>query len=91
VLGFQLSQSTWEYGSGIGHLGASDHLVSLHHLLATGQLSPGDHVLLSGSGPGLTFKSAVVQILNVRGGSAPAELINPETQKDLGHRTWTLA
>jgi 3-oxoacyl-[acyl-carrier-protein] synthase III len=65
VLGFQLSQSTWEYGSSIGHLGASDHLVSLHHLLATGQLSPGDHVLLSGTGPGLTFKSAVVQILDV--------------------------
>jgi 3-oxoacyl-[acyl-carrier-protein] synthase-3/clorobiocin biosynthesis protein CloN2 len=65
VLGFQLPQSTWEYGCGIGHLGASDHLVSLHHLLATGQLSPGDHVLLSGAGPGLTFKSAVLQILDV--------------------------
>lgn len=65
VLGFQLSQSTWDYGCSVGHLGASDHLVSLHHLLATGQLSPGDHVLLSGAGPGLTFKSAVVQILDV--------------------------
>jgi 3-oxoacyl-[acyl-carrier-protein] synthase III len=65
VLGFSLSQSTWEYGSGIGHLGASDHVISLHHLLATGQLSPGDHILLTGAGPGVTYKSAVVQILDV--------------------------
>jgi clorobiocin biosynthesis protein CloN2 len=65
VLGFPLRQSTWDYGSGIGHLGASDHLISLHHLLATGQLSPGDHVLLAGFSPGVTYKSAVVQILDV--------------------------
>ncbi len=65
MLGFSLRQSTWEYGSGLGHLGASDHLASLHHLLATGQLSPGDYVLLAGVAPGLTYKSAVVQILDV--------------------------
>ncbi len=65
VLGFSLSQSTWDFGSGIGHLGASDHMVSLHHLLTTGQLGPGDHVLLCGFSPGVTYKAAVVQIVDV--------------------------
>lgn len=64
VLGFSLKQSTWEFGSGIGHLGASDHMVSLRHLLTTGQLAPGDHVLLCGFSPGVTYKSAVVQVLD---------------------------
>jgi clorobiocin biosynthesis protein CloN2 len=65
VLGFTLDQSTWEFGSGVGHVGASDHVLSLHHLLTTGQLSPGDHVLLCGFSPGVTYKSAVVRILDV--------------------------
>ena len=64
-LGFRLDQSTWDYGRGIGHIGASDHMISLHHLLATGQLDVGDHVLLAGMSPGVTYKSAVVQILEV--------------------------
>ncbi len=64
-LGFAMEKSTWDYGAGIGHIGASDHLISLHHLLTTGQLEPGDHVLLAGMSPGVTYKAAVVQILNV--------------------------
>jgi clorobiocin biosynthesis protein CloN2 len=63
--GFSLEQSTWGYGSSIGHVGASDHLISLNHLLATGQLGVGDYVLLTGMSPGVTYKSAVVQILDV--------------------------
>jgi 3-oxoacyl-[acyl-carrier-protein] synthase III len=63
MLGFRLDQSTWSYGS--GHTGASDHLISLRHLLATGQLGAGDHVLLTGMAPGVTYKSAVVQTLDV--------------------------
>ncbi|HEY0448302.1 ketoacyl-ACP synthase III family protein [Actinophytocola sp.] len=65
VLGFPLEQSTWEFGSTIGHVGASDHMISLHHLLTTGQLSPGDHVLLAGMSPGVTYKAAVVRIADV--------------------------
>jgi clorobiocin biosynthesis protein CloN2 len=65
VLGFGLEQSTWRYGSGMGHTGASDHLISLHHLLATDQLSPGDHVLLAGILPGATYKAAVIKILDI--------------------------
>jgi clorobiocin biosynthesis protein CloN2 len=65
MLGFPLEKSTWHYGSGIGHTGASDHMLSLHHLLTTGQLDVGDHVLLAGILPGATYKSAVIQILDI--------------------------
>jgi clorobiocin biosynthesis protein CloN2 len=65
TLGFPLEKSTRDYGTTIGHIGASDHLISLHHLLTTGQLSPGDRVLLAGMSPGVTYKAAVVEILDV--------------------------
>ena len=47
-LGISMDQTTWQFGRGIGHTGASDQLLSLNHLLVTGQLAPGDHVLLAG-------------------------------------------
>jgi clorobiocin biosynthesis protein CloN2 len=65
MLGFPLEKSTWHYGSSIGHFGASDHMLSLHHLLATGQVGAGDYILLAGMSPGVTYKSAVVQILDI--------------------------
>jgi 3-oxoacyl-[acyl-carrier-protein] synthase-3 len=69
MLGFRLDQTIWSYGSGIGPTGASDHLISLRHLLATGQLGAGDYVLLTGMAPGVTYKSAVVEILDVPPGA----------------------
>jgi clorobiocin biosynthesis protein CloN2 len=65
VLGFPLAQSTWDYGRGIGHLGASDHVISIHHLLTTDQLRAGDHLLLCGFGAGNTYKAAVIKILAI--------------------------
>lgn len=65
MLGFPLEKSTWNYGSSIGHFGASDHTLSLHHLLATGQVEAGDYVLLAGMSPGVTYKAAVIQILDI--------------------------
>lgn len=65
VLGFSLDQSTWEFGSSIGHIGASDHMISLHHMLATGEIVPGDHVLMCGFAAGVTYKAAVIQILTM--------------------------
>ncbi|HET8659333.1 MAG TPA: ketoacyl-ACP synthase III family protein [Micromonosporaceae bacterium] len=63
LMGFSLDQSAWDFGRGIGHCGANDQLLSLHHLLTTGQLSPGDHVMLCGLSPGVIYKSAVVKVL----------------------------
>ena len=63
VLGLPMSKSTWGFGRSVGHLAASDQIVSLDHLLTTGQLGPGDHLLMVGIGPGITISSAVVGIL----------------------------
>jgi 3-oxoacyl-[acyl-carrier-protein] synthase-3/clorobiocin biosynthesis protein CloN2 len=64
VLRLPLSSSTWEYGTTVGHLGTADHLVSLDHLLSTGQVGPGDHLLLIGLAPGVTYSCAVIKILS---------------------------
>lgn len=61
-LGLPLSKSTWEFGRGIGH-GTCDQVMSLNHLLAAGELGPGDHLLMMGVAPGITLSAAVVKIL----------------------------
>lgn len=57
-----LDQSAWDFGRTVGHLGAADYLVSLGHLLGTGQLSAGDRVLLVGGTAGFTVSSAVLTV-----------------------------
>ncbi|KKK06306.1 ketoacyl-ACP synthase III family protein [Micromonospora sp. HK10] len=64
ALGLPLSASTWDWGRGLGHLGASDQVAALDHLIGTGQLGPGDHLLMLGVGPGVTVSCAVVQIIH---------------------------
>ncbi|HEX6526497.1 MAG TPA: ketoacyl-ACP synthase III family protein [Streptosporangiaceae bacterium] len=64
VLGLPLSKSTWEYGCTVGHLASADHIVSLDHLLSTRQIGPGDHVLVMGAAPGITYSCAVIEILS---------------------------
>lgn len=63
VLGLPLERSGWSFGAGVGHLGASDQLMSLDHLLSSGELGPGDLALLVGIGPGVTIAAAVLEIL----------------------------
>jgi 3-oxoacyl-[acyl-carrier-protein] synthase-3/clorobiocin biosynthesis protein CloN2 len=63
ALGLPMSKSTWAFGSTVGHCGASDQIMALDHLLGTGELHPGDHLLMLGTGPGVLLSSAVVQIL----------------------------
>ncbi|KNB54139.1 ketoacyl-ACP synthase III family protein [Streptomyces caatingaensis] len=62
ALGFRMEQTTWEYGCRVGHVMASDQLLSLDHLLHTHEIGPGDRVLLMGYGPGLGIAAAVVEI-----------------------------
>ncbi|WP_460344737.1 ketoacyl-ACP synthase III family protein [Actinoallomurus acanthiterrae] len=62
-LGLSMSQSTWEFGRTVGHLGAADQFVALDHLLETGRLARGDHLLMVGFGAGTTIAAAVVRIL----------------------------
>ncbi|WP_460344746.1 ketoacyl-ACP synthase III family protein [Actinoallomurus acanthiterrae] len=63
ALDLPMSKSTWEFGRTVGHCGASDQIIALNHLLETGELRAGDHVLLLGTGPGVIVSSAVVKIL----------------------------
>jgi 3-oxoacyl-[acyl-carrier-protein] synthase-3 len=62
-LGLPMSRSTWEQGRTVGHIGASDQIVALEHLLARGELTAGDHFLMLGVGPGLNIACAVFEIL----------------------------
>lgn len=62
ALGLPMAKSTWEFGRALGHLGPSDQVVSLEHLLSTGELGPGDHFLMLGVGPGVTLSCAVLRI-----------------------------
>jgi 3-oxoacyl-[acyl-carrier-protein] synthase-3/clorobiocin biosynthesis protein CloN2 len=61
-LGLPLERSAWEYGSTIGHTGASDPILALADFIESGQVATGDHVLLIGVGPGVTIYSAVIRI-----------------------------
>jgi 3-oxoacyl-[acyl-carrier-protein] synthase-3 len=63
-LGIPMERTTWQFGRGIGHTGASDQLLSLNHLLITGQLAAGDYVLLTGGGPA-SVSCAVLEILDI--------------------------
>lgn len=64
ALGLPMAKSTWEFGRMVGHLGASDQIVSLEHLVTAGELGPGDHMLLAGVGPGITVSAAAVEIVS---------------------------
>ncbi|MFJ9379498.1 ketoacyl-ACP synthase III family protein [Streptomyces sp. NPDC101455] len=61
-LGLDVSQSQWEFGCGIGHASSSDQLIALDHLLRTGRLDAGDHVLLFGGAPGWSAAAVVLTI-----------------------------
>ncbi|WP_028478593.1 ketoacyl-ACP synthase III family protein [Nocardia sp. CNY236] len=59
--GVAVERSTWEWGRTVGHLGAGDQFAALDHI--EGRLSPGDHVVINGSGTGFTFTSVVVTVV----------------------------
>lgn len=61
-LGLPMSRSAWTVGRTMGHLGASDQVVALEHLLRTGALAPGDHVLMTGGSPGYTVCAVVLTV-----------------------------
>ncbi|MFG2845461.1 ketoacyl-ACP synthase III family protein [Kitasatospora sp. NPDC048296] len=61
-LGLTMDHSAWDFGKAMGHMGASDVVVTLEHLVRTGELVPGDNVLLTSSGPGWTCSVAVLTI-----------------------------
>ena len=63
-LGIDASRTTWAWGANIGHAGASDQFGALNHLAESGQLQPGQRVLMVSVGGGFTWTCAVVEILD---------------------------
>ncbi|MDT5035412.1 MAG: hypothetical protein QOE03_597 [Micromonosporaceae bacterium] len=61
-LGFDVEQGTLQFGQLNGRSGCSDHFAGFDHLVTTGQVGPGDHVLFIGGGPGMVASCAVVRI-----------------------------
>ncbi|NDU73877.1 3-oxoacyl-ACP synthase [Actinomadura sp. DSM 109109] len=61
-LGVDVERTTWEWGRRTGHVGAADQLTGLTHLVETGQVGPGDRVLLVGIGAGFAWTCAAVEI-----------------------------
>ncbi|MFJ9865364.1 ketoacyl-ACP synthase III family protein [Streptomyces sp. NPDC101165] len=55
-------RTTMDWGMTVGHIGAGDQIAGLTHLVETRQVAPGDLVMLTGLGSGLTFASAVLEI-----------------------------
>lgn len=63
-LGIDPGRGMLEFGRGIGHLGASDQLAGLDHLVTSGQVGPGDHVLMISNGTGASLCCAVLAVLD---------------------------
>lgn len=61
-LGITEDRTMTELGLRVGHLGASDQIVALAHLLRDGETTVGDHVLLLGIGVGMTWTAVVLEL-----------------------------
>lgn len=61
-LGITEDKTMAELGLRVGHLGASDQVVALDHLLRSGEVTDGDHVLLLGIGVGMTWTAVLLEL-----------------------------
>ncbi|POM26369.1 hypothetical protein BTM25_07680 [Actinomadura rubteroloni] len=61
-LGLSTDRGILEFARGFGHLTVNDQVVGLEHLVRSGEVGPGDHVLLMAQGAGVTVTCAVVAI-----------------------------
>ncbi|WP_249124799.1 ketoacyl-ACP synthase III family protein [Saccharopolyspora erythraea] len=61
-IGVDPDKGLGDFGHGWGHLTVNDQIMGLEHLVETGQVGPGDHVLMVGHGGGTTITIIVVRI-----------------------------
>ncbi|MFE7750953.1 ketoacyl-ACP synthase III family protein [Streptomyces sp. NPDC057428] len=64
-LGLSPEQGLFDFGRRVGHMTVNDQIVGLNHLVETGQVGPGDHVLMVAHGAGVSISCAVVRIDHV--------------------------
>lgn len=62
-LGVEVSRCSWEFNRRMGHAGPVDHIAALEHLWITGEVGPGDRVLMLGATPGFEASCAVLEIV----------------------------
>ncbi|MGW5049512.1 ketoacyl-ACP synthase III family protein [Actinokineospora sp. NPDC004072] len=61
-LGIDPARGLLDYGRSVGHLGVCDHVAGLRHLVDTGAVGPGDHVLMMGNGVGISLACVVLRM-----------------------------
>ncbi|MFD5751120.1 ketoacyl-ACP synthase III family protein [Streptomyces sp. NPDC127033] len=61
-LGLDADRGTWRLNRRIGHASVSDYAIGLEHLWTTGQVVPGDRVLVLGFTTGMETACAVLEI-----------------------------
>jgi 3-oxoacyl-[acyl-carrier-protein] synthase-3 len=64
AIGIEPSRGVLEFGRRVGHLGANDPIAALDHLVTTGAVGPGDHVLMMANGVGISLACAVLEVLD---------------------------
>lgn len=55
-------RTVWDLGRRVGHMGASDQFAGIAHLVESGQVQPGDQVLVVGAGIGFSWTAALLEI-----------------------------
>ncbi|MBA0052923.1 3-oxoacyl-ACP synthase [Streptomyces sp. AJS327] len=63
----------------IGHAGATDVGLHLDHLVTSGELGAGDHLLMLSAGPGIMVTAAVVEVLDTPPGAPPPGDLAPHS------------
>lgn len=61
-MGLSTDKGVLDFGRNLGHMTVNDQVVGLTHLVETGQVGPGDHVLIVAHGGGVSITCAVVRI-----------------------------
>jgi 3-oxoacyl-[acyl-carrier-protein] synthase-3 len=69
-LGIDPARGMFPYGRELGHLGVCDQVAGLDHLVGTGEVGAGDHVLMMSNGAGASVAAAVVAVSDVPAWSA---------------------
>jgi len=62
-LGVDPDRTAWDWGRGVGHLGAGDQFAGLAHLLDSGRLRPGQRCAMIGVGGGFSWSCAVLEMV----------------------------
>ncbi|MFD4354136.1 ketoacyl-ACP synthase III family protein [Nocardia sp. NPDC058518] len=74
---FDIERSNWRFAQTIGHMGASDQMVGLAHLLSTTRLQAGDRILLVGGGAGFTCTCVVLEWTGLGTDEPPVSIGRP--------------